>query len=78
MPLINEVNFSKVGTNQINVRIDDGKIWFTICDYGNPQEPFFVLDKEKWNTLKRFVDGNLITHNFQSVEVINPETPLLQ
>lgn len=55
----NHLHITNVGTNQISVRVEEYKAWITLLDRGNPQEPFFVLNKEDWEKVKSFIDSQL-------------------
>lgn len=72
--VIHELLLTKVGTNQVSVRIEDYKAWFTIIDNGNPQEAFFVIKKPEWEVMKKFIDSQLTESNI--LEIIPQENKL--
>lgn len=68
---IHHIHLSKVGTNQVDVWIDDDKVWFSLLDEGNPQSPFFVLNKKDWEVLRKFVDSSSL--RYDDIIEITPE-----
>lgn len=71
--IINEVRLFKCGTNQISVRVEDFKAWFTILGSctGNGDN-FFTLNKADWDILKKFIDSQLTYSNIIEITAIEP------
>ncbi len=74
--VINEVRLFKCGTNQISVRVEDFKAWFTILGScrGNGDD-FFTLNKADWEVLKTFIDSQLTYSNTIEITAKEPLQP---
>ncbi len=71
--VINEIRLFKCGTNQVSVRVEDFKAWFTVigsCS-GNGDD-FFVLTKDDWEDLKKFIDNQLTYSNIIKITAKEP------
>lgn len=54
-----ELRLEKIGPTKITVRVDKSKVWIMAIDEGNPQQMFWALGQDDWDSLKKFVDTQL-------------------